>query len=136
MKTAVERHLSKKRLLFHLLILGALSISSTALTSVAVKHENEASQADMHYERGNLFSKKGLHNEAISEYKSALESRPDHVDALFELGMAYMWQKEYGLASAQFRRLLSVVPGNKMAGGYAEYCERMEKEERQEVTHG
>lgn len=126
MKTLIQKDLSKRSFLLFLVILGTICISSTALTSLAAKHE--MGQADMHYESGNLLLKRGRHSEAISEYKNALESNPDHVDALFELGTAYMRAEEYGLASMQFRTLLAVVPGNKMAAAYAEYCERIEDE--------
>jgi Tfp pilus assembly protein PilF len=91
----------------------------------AVKDDPE--NADIHYEIGNLMSKKGWYSEAIFQYKKALENNPDHEDALYDLGILYLRQRDYGLAAMQFRKLLILEPENKMATGFLEYCERMEK---------
>lgn len=112
--------MQKKSLFLLVIIYGAICLSATATILP------DRTVAAGHYETGSLLSRKGLYSEAISEYKKALEKKPDHVDALFDMGTAYMNQKDYELAAAQFKKILVLRPGNKMAAGYAEYCERME----------
>mgnify|MGYP001573234816 FL=1 len=73
-------------------------------------------------------SKKEWYSEAIFQYKKALENDPDHEDALYDLGMLYMRQKDYTLAAMQFRKLHLLEPGNKMADGFLKYCESAKRE--------
>lgn len=117
--------MQKKRLFLPVIIYGAICLSATAtILPDGSRHYAAAG----HYESGENFFRKGFYSKAISEYKKILELNPEHVDAIFDLGTLYMRQKDYGLAVVQFRKLLVLRSGNKMAAGYAEYCERMEKQ--------
>lgn len=106
-------------------IYRGLGEDETAMTEFFEALKDDPENADINYEIGNLMSKKEWSSEAISRYKKALESNPDHEDALYDLGIMYMKQKDYALAAVQFEKLLIIVPGNKMAAGFLDYCRNM-----------
>ena len=103
-------------------IYRGLGEDETAMTECFEALKDAPQNADYHYEIGNLMSKKEWYSEAIFQYKKVLESKPDHEDALYDLGIMYMKQKDYALAAVQFEKLLIIVPENKMAAGFLDYC--------------
>lgn len=52
-------------------------------------------QAEEHFNRGRILSVRGLHREAIAEYKKALQIEPGHRQARTNLALIY-WLKGSG----------------------------------------
>ncbi|MDI6892496.1 MAG: tetratricopeptide repeat protein [Actinomycetota bacterium] len=52
-------------------------------------------QAEEHFNRGRILSVKGLYQEAIAEYKKALQIDPDYSQGRTNLGLIY-WLKGLG----------------------------------------
>ena len=54
--------------------------------------------ADVHYNLGIAYSKKGMLNEAIIEYKRVLSIEQNHADTHYNLSVAYYYKGNYTLA--------------------------------------
>jgi tetratricopeptide (TPR) repeat protein len=61
------------------------------------------SEAEKAYERGKTLAKQGNYDEAIVEFKRAIELKPDYSNAYVRLGEVYRTQKKYDEAFQAFR---------------------------------
>jgi tetratricopeptide (TPR) repeat protein len=64
----------------------------------------------VHLDLGNALALKGLMDAAISEYKRAVQLRPDYANAHYTLGNALLGEGEIDEAIAQCREALSLAP--------------------------
>jgi|GEM_PF-326899 len=71
-----------------------------------------AKQAEASYERARNFHKSGDLREAKRHYLETLGGDPGHVDALNNLGVIYLQNKEYTAAQASFEKALRLRPGH------------------------
>jgi Tfp pilus assembly protein PilF len=64
------------------------------------------------YERANVFHKKGRLREAKRLYREALRRDPGHVDALNNLAVIYMREKNYSAAERSLEKAIRLKPRN------------------------
>jgi len=70
----------------------------------------EAPAAEDHFELGNQYAQSGQFDQAIAEYEAVLETDPENVSALANLGVVYYHTEQWDLAKAQYERALAVAP--------------------------
>ncbi|GAH11414.1 unnamed protein product, partial [marine sediment metagenome] len=58
----------------------------------------DPNHADTHYNLGVVYVNKGMHDEAIREFKKTIEINPSYADAYSNLAAAYYYKGEYSLA--------------------------------------
>jgi tetratricopeptide (TPR) repeat protein len=64
------------------------------------------------YERAELFRKQGRLKDAKRLYEEALKLDPRHVDALNNLGVVYLHDRDYSAAQRQFETITRIEPGD------------------------
>ena len=73
---------------------------------------SEAEDAEQLFKRGRIFQKSGRLNDAKRVYKMALKADPVYVDALNNLGVIYLHEKNYNAAQANFEKAFRLAPRN------------------------
>ena len=80
-----------------------ISLWSNALST-------NSNSAKIYNNRGVAYSDLGKHNEAILDYKKALEIDPYNADSYNNLGVSLLNKKEYSQALAEFNKTLRINP--------------------------
>jgi tetratricopeptide (TPR) repeat protein len=66
----------------------------------------QATDADVHFERGHAFLNKLAYDKAITEFTEAIRLEPNAaVGSYASLGMAYFYQGDFDKANADFSRI-------------------------------
>jgi tetratricopeptide (TPR) repeat protein len=68
--------------------------------------------AERLFEKGRIFQKDGLLNDAKRVYEMVLKADPVYVDALNNLGVIYLHEKNYSAAQASFEKAFRLAPRN------------------------
>ncbi|GAX63009.1 hypothetical protein SCALIN_C46_0013 [Candidatus Scalindua japonica] len=61
-------------------------------------------------QQGSIYAKLNRHNDAIKEYKKALEKNPQDINILYQLGISYIKLKEFDKAVSAFKTALKIKP--------------------------
>lgn len=70
----------------------------------------------IHFQLGNEFYKAKLYNEAIIHYKKALQKKPTHINALYNLGLTYLdCENRLEQAKQAFIKITQLTPKNHQA---------------------
>lgn len=77
--------------------------------------DQTASYVQPYLRRGQNFINKQDYSKAILELREALQLEPNNIDALTLLGLAYVRQKQLGMAKVYINKALKLDPNNKMA---------------------
>ena len=80
---------------------------SSALTVSAQSDEKAIRKGNRHYKSGN-------YAQAISNYRTALEIRPNNAKAQFNLGDVYYAKQSYDTASNEFQKVVEMSPDAKL----------------------
>jgi tetratricopeptide (TPR) repeat protein len=73
----------------------------------------EASSAALeHFQQGNDFSRAGEFDKAAEQYEQALETDPEYVDAMTNLGVAYYSLGQLDKAIEQYTRAIEIAPND------------------------
>ncbi|MHB9145294.1 MAG: tetratricopeptide repeat protein [Symbiobacteriia bacterium] len=79
----------------------------------ALKRVNEnPDSADAHVSLGWALFQKGQYNEALAEYKKAIDIQPKHFKAQYNLGLAYAKVEKWDRAIDQFQMAIEIAPNN------------------------
>lgn len=79
----------------------------------ALKRVNENPEsADAHTSLGWALFQKGQYNEALAEYKRAIDIEPKHFRAQYDLGLAYAKVEKWDRAIDQFQTAVQINPNN------------------------
>jgi tetratricopeptide (TPR) repeat protein len=76
-------------------------------------------------DKGDNYYDDGKFREAISQYKRALNIKPDDIDVLINIGLGYRHLEEYDKAIEYYDKVLDIEPENKVAinnKGYSYEC--------------
>jgi tetratricopeptide (TPR) repeat protein len=73
--------------------------------------EKDPNSPKAHYNLGVLYEQQGRREQAIAQYRLALELKPDFAEAHFNLALTYQESGEEALARMQLERLRTVDPG-------------------------
>jgi len=85
---------------------------------------------EIHIQKANILSKKGCHEEAVNELKTALEMTEDEADIYEMLGMEYLFVENFEEAKNCFEKCLEIDPEDFPALYNIVYCfEFLEKTE-------
>jgi len=76
---------------------------------------NPIRQAEEHLSRARQWSKQGKRNEALIEYRKALQKNPNLIEARLELAQAYAHRGELLVAYKEFQAVLKQDPSNSQA---------------------
>ncbi len=87
---------------------GLLLTLSVAFNLVASYERS----AEFHHNQGSILSQKGRIDEAIAEFRKALEIRPNDVEANNSLGTALLQRGQVDEAMAHFQKALELQPNN------------------------
>jgi tetratricopeptide (TPR) repeat protein len=79
-------------------------------TALIENKRNKDLHATAYYNRGNAYFSKGDVGSAIRDYTSALETKPDYLEALYNRAVAYRATKDYGMAIMDYSRVLMISP--------------------------
>jgi Flp pilus assembly protein TadD len=71
-----------------------------------------ASPAQEHFRQGNEFSQAGESEKAVDQYLMVLETEPQNVDAMTNLGVAYYSLGKLDEAVEQYRKALAIAPND------------------------
>jgi tetratricopeptide (TPR) repeat protein len=74
------------------------------------KKKGYADEAVKHYNRGVEFHQNGSLNQAVQEYKAAIEADGRLAEAYSNLGAVYLAQKSYAKAAEAFNKALALKP--------------------------
>lgn len=74
------------------------------------KVQNNPNNADNRVDLGWALFQKGMYNEALAEYKKALDLNENHYKALYNLGLAYARVGKHERAISAFQRAIETVP--------------------------
>ena len=74
------------------------------------KKKGYADEAVKHYNRGVEFHQNGSLNQAVQEYKAAIEADGRLAEAYSNLGAVYLAQKSYKMAAEAFNKALALKP--------------------------
>jgi len=109
---ALERYPNNSRLLSCLGRLAAKQDQGDrALELFGMAISAQPGDAELHFERGNVFSDSGRHTEAVADYQRALALKPDYPEAHYRLGLAWRDQDRFTEAAASYHRALELRPG-------------------------
>lgn len=79
----------------------------------ALKRVNDSpDSADAHVSLGWALFQKGQYNEALAEYKKAIDIQPKHYKAQYDLGLAYAKVEKWDRAIDQFQKAIEISPNN------------------------
>lgn len=78
--------------------------------SALEKVRNSPDNADHRVELGWAMFQKGMYNEALAEYKKALDLNDNHFAALYNLGLAYAKAGKHDRAISAFQRAIQINP--------------------------
>jgi tetratricopeptide (TPR) repeat protein len=73
---------------------------------------NKVQNAQTLFERAERFRKQGRLKDAVRFYEEALKLDSDHVDALNNLGVVYLLDKNYSAAQRRFEAITRIKPGD------------------------
>lgn len=76
---------------------------------------NKQKKADIHFEQGSTYYKKGLYNEAIEEYTKAIKLNSKFAEAYNQRGIAYYKKGETDKAIKDFSKAIELNPKYKHA---------------------
>ncbi len=82
------------------------AIGSPAIPTVSSK------DADIHYDRGRDYDRKGNYNFAVAEYSNTIKINPKHIEAYISRGSLYETKSELGNAAADYSRAIELRPGD------------------------
>ena len=71
--------------------------------------------------KGNRYYKSGNYEQAIENYRKALEIRPNNAKAQFNMGDAYFTKQSYDTAYAEFQKVLELSRNPEPAGSAVMY---------------
>jgi len=91
--------------------LGGRTSQDKALGRGTASPQKATSSAEAFYEKGRRFYKSGRLSDAKRFYQEALRLDPGYVDALNNLGVLYMRDKDYPAAQRSFEMAVSLKPG-------------------------
>lgn len=74
--------------------------------------EANPKKPSLHYAMGNMYMRKGLYTEAIESYKIVLSLKPDFVQALQHLAVAYSSRGDFEEAISSLQRIIEIQPDN------------------------
>lgn len=69
-------------------------------------------QVETHYMQAHNYAKFGMYDNAIAEYKKALEIAPEFANARFELGLAYVNTERLDDAISEFKKTIEINPNH------------------------
>ena len=110
------------------------SLQKTAL-SARGSNQNAANSAKAFYERALRFHKRGRLQDAKRFYQEALRLDPSYVDALNNLGVVYIRDKDYTAARKSFERAIQLQPGYVDSYYNLACLYAIEGDERQSLDH-
>jgi len=84
--------------------------SEAARTTEPGKKKRYNAMAIKHYNRGVELHQTGFLNQAVEEYKAAIESDPTLLEAETNLGLIYSFQRSYAKAIEAFNKALELKP--------------------------
>jgi tetratricopeptide (TPR) repeat protein len=92
---------------------AGLAKASPQETAVSARgsHQNAARRAKAFYEKAMRFHKRGRLQDAKRFYQEALRLDPSYVDALNNLGVLYIRDKDYTAARRSFEKAIQLQPG-------------------------
>ncbi len=91
---------------------GGRTSQDKALGSGTASRQKTNLSAEAFYEKGRRFHKSGRLPDAKRFYQEALRLDPGYVDALNNLGVLYMHDKDYPAAQKSFETAVSLKPGS------------------------
>src|SRR5436190_7691694 len=89
-----------------------LLVLATALTGFAQAQTNARAQAYYHFSKARLLDDQGQANQAVDEYKKALELDPDNSLIYSELAESYMRNNRLQLALDTAGNAIKIDPNN------------------------
>jgi tetratricopeptide (TPR) repeat protein len=75
-----------------------------------VPRKEKVVDADVLFERGRIFHKKGRFEDAARLYRQTLGVAPNRVDAINNLGVIYIHEKDYQAAQSNFEKAIRIKP--------------------------
>lgn len=79
-------------------------------TAAQERVASNPNNADNRVDLGWAYFQRGMYNEALAEYKKALDLNERHYTALYNLGLAYAKVDKHDRAISAFERAIEVVP--------------------------
>ncbi|MGB6943111.1 MAG: tetratricopeptide repeat protein [Bryobacteraceae bacterium] len=65
--------------------------------------------------KGNQFAAQGKYEDAMIQYRNAIQKNPNYTDAYYRIGLAEMEQGQFALAYPAFKRASDLIPGRSEA---------------------
>lgn len=93
-------------------------VALLVLTGITQTRMHEVSLAQAHNNLGIILKRQGSYDEAIREYKRAIEIQPDYGSPYFNLGLLYYEKGQFENSIEFFDVALEVNPGNIKAHNY------------------
>jgi tetratricopeptide (TPR) repeat protein len=84
-------------------------------TALIENKRNKDLHATAYYNRGNAYFSKGDVGSAIRDYTSALEAKPDYLEAIYNRAVARRATKDYATAIMDYSRVLTISPNDAAA---------------------
>ncbi|MBM3212019.1 tetratricopeptide repeat protein, partial [Candidatus Poribacteria bacterium] len=66
------------------------------------------SKSEKYYEKGMIYLNRGKHEEALSEFRKALDQNPKFAKGHYGIGQAYLTQKRIGAAISEYEEALRI----------------------------
>lgn len=92
-----------------LLLLIALGVSAGNLP-VQAQHDTSTDDAVEHFNKGNALYGEGKYDEAIEQFKKALDHNPKDASSHFGLGNSYFLKKDYKTALGHYKQVVELKP--------------------------
>jgi|GEM_PF-3296004 len=97
----------------YLSLQGSLQGADTwALTSLRDAISINSTYPDLYIKRGGVYLQKKAYDQAIKEFQTAVDLKPDHANAHYNLAYAYQSKKDFTNAENEIREVLRLIPEN------------------------
>lgn len=96
--------------------LNPLSNTDRLMVALENKIQENPTNPNDYLQLGWIYYRKGASKEAIKVFFMALDLQPDHVGALYNIGLIYQEDKDYTKAEPYFEKILAKNPDHELAG--------------------
>ena len=90
---------------------------------VALKDKTYPTPEKIHFNMGKLYTDRGMYPDAIRCFEQALKSKPDYLNGLLGLGLAYKKSGRGDLAVQQFKKVVRLGPNSAEATEARQYLD-------------